>query len=461
MSADDELPASQLRRGGELGKVAAHSAMRRVRSRAATLGGSHDERRLRAEQDALAAAEELITVLGSMKGAAMKVGQFLSLLDLDMVPRSARGAFNQKLAILRDNAPHVPNATMLGVLEDELGPKMSEFTDIDPEPIAAASIGQVYRATLTDGRAVAVKVQYPGIDRVVRADLKNLAIALRLYKKLLPTVDPQSFVREITGNILAELDYEAEADNQRRLSIRYAGHPFIQIPEVIEGLCTTKVLTTELITGIGLAEVAGLDAETRDQVGEVIYRFYCGSIHTDATFCGDPHPGNVILADDGRVAFLDFGSSKTMSKGSLKLEQQSLIAARAGDATAVASVLRRGGVLVNEESITDEDVLDYVRDSTWWHMNDEPLTITPQIANTAMIAAVHPATDYGGHAREQRFPEEHLMARRVEFYTCAMLGQLGATANWYRIEGEWLTAAEPETELGQIDQWWRRRTFSD
>ncbi|PXW29061.1 UNVERIFIED_CONTAM: ABC1 family protein [Williamsia faeni] len=461
MDTEPSPSTSALRRGGELGKVAAHTAIRRVRSRAATLGGSPDERRRRAENDALAAADELITVLGSMKGAAMKVGQFLSLLDLDMVPPSARPAFTQKLAILRDNAPRVSSETMLGVVRFELGDRMSAFAEITPEPIAAASIGQVYRARLTDGRDVAVKVQYPGIDRVVRSDLKNLAIALRLYKRLLPTVDPQSFVREVTGNIIAELDYEAEADNQRRLAVRYQGHPFIQIPDVIGNLCTPKVLTTELVSGISFDEVTGLDAETRDQVGEVIYRFYCGSIHTDATFCGDPHPGNIMLADDGRVAFLDFGSSKTMSKRAVQLERSALIAARAGDATKVAQILRRGDILIDEDNITDADVLAYVHDSTWWHMDDMTLTITPEIANTAMVAAVHPAHEYAEPARRQRFPEEHLMARRVEFYTCAMLGQLGASANWFRIESEWLTGAEPETELGQVDQWWRKRTFSD
>jgi predicted unusual protein kinase regulating ubiquinone biosynthesis (AarF/ABC1/UbiB family) len=461
MNTEPSPSTSALRRGGELGKVAAHTAIRRVRSRAATLGGSPDEQRRRAENDALAAADELITVLGSMKGAAMKVGQFLSLLDLGMVPPAARPAFTQKLAILRDNAPRVSSETMLGVVRAELGDAMSAFAEIDPEPIAAASIGQVYRARLTDGRDVAVKVQYPGIDRVVRSDLKNLAVALRLYKRLLPTVDPQSFVREVTGNIIAELDYEAEADNQRRLAVRYQGHPFIQIPDVIESLCTSKVLTTEFVNGIGFDEVTGLDSETRDQVGEVIYRFYCGSIHTDATFCGDPHPGNIMLADDGRVAFLDFGSSKTMSKRALQLERSALIAARAGNATKVAQILRRGDILVDEDNITDADVLAYVNDSTWWHMEDVTLTITPQIANTAMVAAVHPAHEYAEPARRQRFPEEHLMARRVEFYTCAMLGQLGASANWFRIESEWLTGAAPETELGQVDQWWRERTFSD
>jgi hypothetical protein len=286
-------------------------------------------------------------------------------------------------------------------------------------------------------------------------------MALRLYKGLLPTVDPQSFVREITGDMLSELDYRAEAVNHRRLADRYDGHPFIQIPDVVESLCTSKVLTSELVTGIPFDEITTLDTDTRDQVGEVIYRFYCGSIHTDATFCGDPHPGNVMLADDGRVAFLDFGSCKTMSREALLLERRALIAAREGDAAGVAQILRQGDVLISEESIGDNDVLAYVRDSTWWHMDDTEITITPEVANGVMIAAVHPATEYGGAAREQRFPEEHLIARRVEFYTCAMLGQLRATANWHRIEAEWLTGADPDTELGQVDQWWRRRTFSD
>jgi predicted unusual protein kinase regulating ubiquinone biosynthesis (AarF/ABC1/UbiB family) len=462
MSADDQLPpTSRVRRGGELGKLAAHNVARRVRSRAAGVGATRDDRASRAERDALSAAEELITVLGSMKGAAMKVGQFLSLLDLGMVPPEARDTFNQKLAILRDNAPRVATDTMLDVVRQELGDGMSQISHIDREPIAAASIGQVYRATLTDGREVAIKVQYPGIDRVVRADLKNLAVALRLYKGLLPTADPQSFVREITGDLLSELDYRAEAVNHRRLTDHYAGHPFIQIPDVIESLCTAKVLTTELIKGIAFDEVTTLDTDTRNQVGEVIYRFYCGSIHTESSFCGDPHPGNVMLADDGRVAFLDFGSCKTMSSTALRLEQRALIAARGRDAAEVGQILRQGDVLISEETITDDDVLAYVLDSTCWHMDDTDVTITPDIANAAMIAAVHPSTEYAGPAREQRFPEENLIARRVEFYTCAMLGQLRATANWFRIEGEWLTGAEPDTELGQIDQWWRHRTFGD
>ncbi|MCK0517062.1 AarF/ABC1/UbiB kinase family protein [Williamsia sp. DF01-3] len=462
MTGDDQLPpTSRVRRGSELGKVAAHSVARRVRSRAAGVGATPDERRSRAELDALAAADELITVLGSMKGAAMKVGQFLSMMDLGMVPAHARDGFHRKLAILRDNAPQVSSETMLEVVRNELGSNMSRIEFIDPAPIAAASIGQVYQARLMDGRDVAIKVQYPGIDRVVRADLKNLAMALRLYKGLLPTVDPQSFVREISGDMLSELDYRAEAANHRRLADRYAGHPFIQIPDVVESLCTSKVLTSELITGIPFDEITTLDADTRDQVGEVIYRFYCGSIHTDATFCGDPHPGNVMLADDGRVAFLDFGSCKTMSANARDLERRAVIAARAGDAAEVAQVLRQGHVLISEESIDDADVLSYVRDATWWHTDDAELTITPDIANGVMISAVHPATEYGSAAREQHFPEDNLIARRVEFYTCAMLGQLRATANWCRIEAEWLTGAEPETELGQIDLWWRRRTFSD
>ncbi|GAB2640642.1 AarF/ABC1/UbiB kinase family protein [Gordonia jinhuaensis] len=450
-----DLPTSRVSRGAGLGQVAARSIGRHARTRVATLGRDPDEVARRMQRDALTTADELVDVLGSMKGAAMKVGQMLSLLDLDLIPPESRDQFSRKLAVLRDTAPAVDDTIMLDRLRTSLGARMSAFAHIDTPAVAAASIGQVYRAVLRDGRQVAVKVKYPEIDTIIESDLRNLSTVLRISRRLLPHTDMDSIIGEVTGHLREELDYIHEARMQHQVAQRYRGHPFILVPDVVEQLCTRDVLVTEYVNGVGFNEIVTLDADTRNQVGETIYRFYCGGAYLDGGFCGDPHPGNVRLADDGRVAFLDFGLYKTMPARSTELERSVLRCARAGDGDALRKVLNEAGILVSGDDLSSAEILAYIRDAAWWHIDDAVLTITPEVANSTFVAAVHPSSRHFGDARRQSLPEDHVFARRAEFHTCAMLGQLQATHNWFRIEAEWLDNAIAGTELGEFDQHWR------
>ena len=169
------------------------------------------------------------------------------------------------------------------------------FAEFDPDAAAAASIGQVYRARLHDGREVAVKVQYPHVAATVRADLQNLGLVMRAAKRFAPGLDPESVAGELRERISEELDYEHEAQVQRVFARRWRGHPFMLIPNVITGLCRDRVLVTEWIDGIGFEQIKETPQATRDRVGEIVLRFFFGSLYRFGQFSGDPHPGNFRL----------------------------------------------------------------------------------------------------------------------------------------------------------------------
>ncbi len=214
--AKDKIPTSRVGRTAKIGGLAAGQAIRQAGTRAANVTRSKDGRDAALERRHIEAAEQIVTALGTMKGAAMKIGQVMSFLDVGLVPPEYRDEFQRKLAALRDAAPTVTFKDMRKVIEHELDePVSAVFSEFDEEPIAAASIGQVYRASLSDGREVAVKVQYPGVAAAVRADMQNLGLILRLAKRIAPGMDPKAIGDEIRERIHEELDYELEAQNQR------------------------------------------------------------------------------------------------------------------------------------------------------------------------------------------------------------------------------------------------------
>src|SRR6201991_3732570 len=309
--AKDRIPTSRVSRTARVSGLAAGQAARHLGTRAANLARSDEGRQAALERRNLEAAEQIVAALGTMKGAAMKFGQVMSFLDVGLVPEEHREEFQRKLGELRDAAPKVRFADMRKVIESELeAPLRDVFESFDADPIAPASIGQVYRARLDDGRDVAVKVQYPGVAAAVRSDMQNLGMILRLMKSVAPGLDPKALGTEIRSRVEEELDYELEAQNQRRLARIFRGHPFIVIPDVVTSLSHERVIVSEFVAGRGFEEMKQLPEEDRDRIAEIIFRFYFGCMYRHHQFSGDPHPGNCMLLDDDRMAFLDFGLFK-------------------------------------------------------------------------------------------------------------------------------------------------------
>lgn len=449
-----ELPTSRLARGTKLGAAVAGNALRAQQARRSMRGRSEAVRARMAEESMLRSTEQMVMVLGTMKGVAMKLGQMLSVLDLDLVPPEHRERFQRRLAVLRDSAPSVTFDTMREVIEQDFDRPLDElFAEFEPEPIAAASIGQVYRARLHDGRQVAVKVQYPGIDAAVRADLRNLTMFRRVLQSAMPWVTP-AVLDELRLNLESELDYIAEAQTQRYVAEMFAEHPFIVVPATMPELSSTHVLVSEYFPGRGFEEIRELPAAERNRIGEIVYRFYVGSLFTFNEFCGDPHPGNLLLGEDGRVAFLDFGLYNRMDPDHVRFEASCIRAAAEQRADDLRALMIEHGIIDSPEEITAQDCLEYVLAACEWALLDQELTITPELASGAFILAVDPrASEYAG-MKQQNLPPEHLFSRRADFLTFGVLGQLEATTNWHRIAREWLYGDAPVTELGKTHQAW-------
>ncbi len=439
-------------RTARIGGLAAGQAIRQAGTHAANIARSKEGRDAALERRHIEAAEQIVAALGTMKGAAMKVGQVMSFLDVGLVPEEYREEFQRKLAALRDAAPTVTFKQMRAVIEDELGERLKDvFDEFEEEPIAAASIGQVYRARLTDGRQVAVKVQYPGVAAAVRADLQNLGLILRLAKRIAPGMDPHAIGKEIRDRIEEELDYELEAQNQRTLARLFRAHPFIVIPDVVTSLSRERVLVSEYVSGRGFEELKGLGHEERDRIGEIIFRFYFECLYRHHQFSGDPHPGNSMLLEDGRMAFLDFGLFKRMPPGAVELEIGVARAVIEGDTETIMRLGTETGFFPEPERFKPDRVLEHFRAATSWYTVDEYIEVTPEYATQVLIDMSDPRSEYFGQLRHEKAPPDHLFGRRMEVLTLAVISQLHARGNFHRIAREWFYGDPPETELGRAE----------
>jgi predicted unusual protein kinase regulating ubiquinone biosynthesis (AarF/ABC1/UbiB family) len=453
--ADDDIPKGRLRRAAKVGRLAGGQAARSYAGRAADITRSEEGKQAAADRRQLEAAEQIFEVLGNMKGAAMKVGQVASFVDTGAFPPEFQERIQQKLAELRDAAPRVPFKRMRKVIEDELGMPLGEaFEDFGEEAVAAASIGQVYKARLRDdGREVAVKVQYPGVAQAVRADLQNLGLIMRVAKRIAPGMDTKAMTTEIRERLTDELDYEHEAQSHRAFERAWRGHPFIYVPPVVTSLSGERVLVTEWVEGAGFEEVRERDAATRDRFGEIVFRFFFGSLYRHGHFSGDPHPGNYKLMADGRVAFLDFGMTKKLDAADLTAEREAIRLGMAGDGEGLRAQMARMGFFdPDDDKVSADAVLAHFRDVTRWYIEDREVTIDKAYAGKVLVDYGDPRSEHWELMKRETLPAEAMLARRMEALTLAVLGQVGATANWHRIAREWLFGDEPSTELGRLEE---------
>ena len=450
MADDSSIPKGRIRRTAQVGSVVGTQGARYAGTRAANLTRSPEEAADALERRHLEAAERMVATLGRMKGAAMKIGQLASFIDTEFLPPEYRDLYQEHLAQLRTQAPTMPWSQVRKVLDEEWEEPCEElFEQIEHDAAAAASIGQVHKAVLPDGRRVAVKIQYPGVAEAIAADMQNAGLILRMAKALAPGLDAKAAAEELKERVMEELDYELEAQNQRSFARGYRGHPFIHVPDVVTRLSTQRVLVSEWVDGAGFEEVKQLPQEERDRFGEIVYRFCFGSIFHLQHFNADAHPGNYLLMADGRVAFLDFGMTKHLDKDQIELEITALDAIFDGDPERLRVALHDLGFLNNPQKVDAEQLMEHVKTVGGWYMEDREVTVDSRRVMDAIAAVSDPRSEFYRLMRRENLPANELMGRRMESGVLAVLGQLEATRNWYRIGREWWFADPPATPLGE------------
>ena len=454
MSEGSKIPKGRVRRSAKLGSIVGVQGARYAGTKATNVGRSEESSKERLEQRHLETAMKMVGALGQMKGAAMKLGQFASFIDTEFIPDEYREIYQEQLAKLRTDAPAMPWEKVEKVLAEEYdGEPLSElFAEFEHEAFAAASIGQVHRAELLDGRVVAVKIQYPGIAEALDADLRNAGTIVRLARALAPGLDAKEIAKELRERVMEELDYEYEAQNQRTFSRAYRDHPFIYVPEVITRLSRRRVLVTELVEGLDFEQVKALPDEERSRFGEIIFRGSFGSIYHLQHFNADPHPGNYILLADGRVAFLDFGMTKKLDHEQIVLEQRAFDAASRDDPEDFRKALHDLGFIKNPSKLDAERLLEHMQAVGGWYIEDREIEISAKRVMKIIESTNDPRSEYFDLMRREAMPADELMGRRMEIGVVAVLGQLKAKRNWHRIMREWIYADAPATPLGE-EEW--------
>jgi predicted unusual protein kinase regulating ubiquinone biosynthesis (AarF/ABC1/UbiB family) len=443
---------SRLGRGAALARLALRIGGRYAARSPQLIFASVERRGELRHELALRTADDVVEELGSMKGALMKLGQMASYIDEDM-PQTFRSAMGR----LQHNAPPMSAELASSVVEDELGaPPERIFGRWDPLPFAAASIGQVHKAITADGRAVAVKVQYPGIARTIVSDVQNVALLRRVTAAAFPGLDTRSLIDELGERLREEVDYLLEAENQTLFATYYEGHPVIHVPHVVSELSTSRVLTSELVAGSRFDEVLLWSQHERNLAAETINRFVSRSLYRLHAFNGDPHPGNYLFHGEGRVTFLDFGLTKHFSDEDLApLIDAVRFLVVENDPDGFRASLEHAGFLRPGAPVSTEAVVDRFGVFYSTVLRDEPMTLTPEYAS-GIVRRFFDAR--GPLAPYSDVPRAYVILQRINLGLYALLGSLHATANWRRISEEFwpFLNGPPSTPTGEAEARWEQ-----
>jgi predicted unusual protein kinase regulating ubiquinone biosynthesis (AarF/ABC1/UbiB family) len=403
-------------------------------------------------------AERYTELLGRSKGALMKAGQLLSLASAGpTVPAELQSVYQTSLARLRCDAPPMAPELAREALESALGCRAeSAYAEFAWKPLAAASIGQVHAARLHDGRAVAVKIQYPGVADAITVDLKNTELLATFLSLITHGVSPRragwdvrGYAREIRTHITEELDYRLESANQAESAERYRGHPFIHVPDVIPELCTDRVLTQDHVQGISWNDALAARQTLRDRWAEAIDRFFWGSYHRFHSFNADPHPGNYLFHDDGSVSFLDFGCVKRFRRDQVAMMNAVLGPCFRGDALGTWRASVEAGFWRSSDPVTPEEALDWWRKDSPMMCLGQALTFTPDFLARHIERRYSPTGPSANALRYATPPPDCSIMTRIELGVYSAIAQLRAHIDWRSIAAEHFEDAAPLTAMGK------------
>lgn len=386
-------------------------------------------------------AKSALATMGNMKGALMKLGQIVSFMD-DTMP----AAYKEQLSKLQSQAPPMDYDVVVRVIREELGKDPERlFARFDAEPIAAASIGQVHRALTRGGDEVVVKIQYPGVDKAIAADIKNTGMLMMMAGAVTPTLDAGPLVRELQERLLEELDYEQEAENQKLFLELYADHPTIVVPRVYPELSSKRVLTSEFVSGIGFYEFeANATAEAKRSAVLTMREFVFDSLYIHHVFNGDPHPGNYLFMDDGRVAFLDFGCIRRFDPRFIGDFKHLIRCYLDGDRDAVFEQCVSMNFIVEAHAKkVDRDWLwDFSEPYYRPLLVDEPFLFTTEYCKEAITQM------FGDNMRKLNMPPEYLLLNRITFGLNSIMAKLGAHENWRRLSLRYFYSEDEIASMG-------------
>jgi predicted unusual protein kinase regulating ubiquinone biosynthesis (AarF/ABC1/UbiB family) len=455
---ESPLPRGRIRRTMPLAGFTARAAGGRmvagVRQRAGAAGA--------VDQFHERTAERYTELLGHAKGVLMKAGQFFSMVDATAVGGGELSPYQKALARLQSNAPPMNSAQAKEVLHEDLGrPADALFAEFSDEPLAAASIGQVHRALLHDGRQVAVKIQYPGAAEAIADDLANTELLTTFFRFVASAsgggmqADLRQMTREISARISEEIDYRHEAANITMFSELYRGHPFIRVPEVIDEASGDRVVTMTYLDGLDWAAAQQADQDLRNTWGEVILRFATGSYRHANLLHADPHPGNYRFGLDGTVGFVDFGCVKVLPERQRRSFLQMFRAAIDGRKQDLHRVMTESGFLAADSALTADDVYE------WWAglchelIGPQPAAYSADTSRRATRGLIAFSADHP--IRRMLVPDDFVFTNRMFLSINTICGALGSTVYVRALADDMDGLAEPITPLGRAHNAWVRQ----
>ncbi|SOX56176.1 putative protein kinase [Mycobacterium ahvazicum] len=454
---DSPLPQGRIRRTMPLVGFTARAAGGRLVAGLRQRAGEEDA----VERFHERTADRYTELLGHSKGVLMKLGQIMSMIDSRAVGTGGFWPYQKAMSRLQADAPPMHPELVREVLDAELGSAVAQFAEFTDEPLAAASIGQVHRATLRDGRAVAVKIQYPGVGKAIRDDLANTEL-LTTFLRFMTSAsgmkpDFQSVAREAAARISEEVDYRHEAAMITAFSDLYRGHPFIRVPEVIPEASGDRVLTMSYLDGMNFARAKEADQDLKNVWSEAILRFSQSNFRHANLLHADPHPGNYLFNDDGTVGFVDFGCVKILpepQRWRLVAMHRAVIDGRKHD---YRDLMVQAGFLTADSDLTADELYRWQSEMLYEFIGaPQPVTYTPETTARTIQGLFDLRVPDHPMAR-MNAPEDFVFAGRVQLAVGSLFDGLRATTPARAIIDDMDGVAKPTTELGKLHHAWVRK----